>query len=92
MPALVYCTALRGVDHRLPELAALLLGQRGRRRLLEQLLMPPLDRALALAQVHDVAVMVAEDLQLDVPRVLEVLLDVDVAARRTPPRPRAARS
>ena len=41
--------------------------------------MPPLDRALALAEVHHVAVMVADDLELDVARVLEVLLDVDVA-------------
>ena len=41
--------------------------------------MPPLDRALALAEVHDVAVVIAEDLELDVARVLEILLDVDVA-------------
>src|SRR5579871_2192454 len=40
--------------------------------------MPPLDRALALAQVDDRPVMVAEDLELDVPRRLDVLLDVDV--------------
>ena len=41
--------------------------------------MAALDRALALAEVHDVAVMIAEDLELDVARRLEVLLDVDVA-------------
>ena len=41
--------------------------------------MPALDRALALAEVHDRAVLVAEDLELDVPRRLDVLLDVDVA-------------
>ena len=41
--------------------------------------MAALDRALALAEVHDVAVVVAEDLELDVARVLEILLDVDVA-------------
>ena len=41
--------------------------------------MPPLDRAFALAEVHDVAVVIAEDLELDVPRRLEILLDVDVA-------------
>ena len=50
-----------------------------RRRLLEQLLVSTLDRALALAQVHDGAVMIAEDLELDVARRLEVALDVDVA-------------
>ena len=46
---------------------------------LEQLLVAALDRALALAEVDDGAVMVAEDLELDVARVLDVLLDVDVA-------------
>ena len=60
-------------------LAADLVGHGDRRRLLEQLLMPALDRALALAEVHDVAVVIAEDLELDVARRLEVLLDVDVA-------------
>ena len=43
--------------------------------------MPPLDRAVALAEVHDVAVRVGEDLHLDVARILEVLLDVDVGVR-----------
>src|SRR5712691_7878768 len=41
--------------------------------------MTPLDRTLALAEVDEVAVVVAEDLELDVPRVLEIFLDVDVA-------------
>ena len=41
--------------------------------------MAALDRALALAEVDDGAVMIAEDLELDVARVLDVLLDVDVA-------------
>src|ERR1043165_5706839 len=41
--------------------------------------MPPLDRAFALAEVDEVAVMVAEHLELDVTGVLEILLDVDVA-------------
>ena len=79
MPALVYCTALRGVDDDAAHLAAHLLGQRRRRRLLDQLLVPALDRALALAEVDDVAVVIAEDLELDVARRLDVLLDVDVA-------------
>jgi hypothetical protein len=35
--------------------------------------------AVALAEVDDVAVRVAEDLELDVARALEVLLDVDGA-------------
>ena len=44
-------------------------------RLLDDLLIPPLDRALALAQVHHVAVRVADDLHLDVTAALEVRLD-----------------
>jgi hypothetical protein len=48
-------------------------------RFLDQLLVAPLDRALALAEVNDVAVMIAEDLDLDVARVLDVLLEIDVA-------------
>ena len=41
--------------------------------------MPPLHGAFALAQMHHVAVPVAEDLDLDVARVLDQLLDVDAA-------------
>jgi hypothetical protein len=51
----------------------------GRRRLFEQLLVASLDRALALAEMHDVAMMIAEHLELDVAWRLEILLDVDVA-------------
>ena len=56
------------------------LGRRhhGRRRLLDDLLMSPLDRALALAQAHHVAVAVGEELHLDVPRVGDGLLEVHV--------------
>ena len=42
--------------------------RRGRRRLLDDLLVAALDAALALAQVDDVAVPVAQHLHLDVPR------------------------
>ena len=41
--------------------------------------MAPLNRALALAQVDDGAVMIAEHLELDMPRRLDVLLEVHVA-------------
>ena len=46
-------------------------------------------RALALAEVDDVAVLVGDDLDLDVARLLDVPLDVDVAVAeaRRPPRP-----
>src|SRR5262245_65139569 len=40
--------------------------------------MPPLNRALALAEVDDGAMVIAENLELDVPGRLHVLLDVDV--------------
>ena len=60
-----------------------LLAQRRRhgraRRLFNQLLVASLDGAVALAEVDAVAVRVAEDLELDVARPLEVFLDVDGA-------------
>ena len=42
---------------------------------------PPLDRAVALAEVDRVPVRVREHLHLDVPRILQVALDVDVGVR-----------
>src|SRR5438874_1503014 len=48
--------------------------QDGRWRLLDQLLVAALDRALPLSQVLNVAVQVPEDLELDVTRRVEVLL------------------
>ena len=57
------------------------LAQRGvdgrGRRLLDQLLVAALDRAVALAEGDDVAVAVGEDLDLDVARVGQVALEVD---------------
>ena len=69
---------LRGVHDEVPQLAPLFLRERRRRRLFEQLLMAPLDRALALAEMHHGAVMIAHHLHLDMARVLEIFLDVDV--------------
>ena len=51
-------------------------GRRG--RFLEQFLVPPLDAAFALAQDLDVAVLVGQDLKLDVPRRADELLQVNV--------------
>src|SRR4029077_8405939 len=48
-------------------------------RLLDQLLVPPLDRALALAQVNDVALRIGENLRLDVSRRSDRLLQIDRA-------------
>ena len=57
-----------------------------RRRLLEDLLVAALQRALPLAEGHAVAVLVEEDLHLDVPRPLEELLDEDRVVAEAGPR------
>ena len=66
---------------------------RRRGRLLDELLVPPLHGAVASAELDQIAVGVAEHLDLDVSRVLEVPLHVDravpeepVARRRAPRR------
>src|SRR5262249_8397693 len=56
------------------------VGEGGGRALLDQLLVPALGRAVAFAHPHDVAVGVAHDLHLDVPRPREVSLHVDLVA------------
>src|SRR5262249_33537683 len=60
----------------LPDAFAKLVVDGRRRRLLDELLVAPLDRAVALTEVDDVPVFVREDLHLDVSRILEVTLDV----------------
>src|SRR3546814_15740083 len=45
-----------------------LFGHEGRRRFLDHLLVAALDAALALVEIEDVAVLVSEDLDLDVAR------------------------
>ena len=64
-------------DRGLAHLRAQLRVERGRGRLLEHLLMAPLNRALALAERDDRALRVAEQLDLDVPRPLDVALAED---------------
>ncbi len=66
------------VDNHIAELPPLLLAERGRRRLFNQLLVASLDRALALSEVHDGAVMIAKHLHFDVPRIIEILLNIDI--------------
>jgi hypothetical protein len=61
----------RGGAHRQSVLGA----HARRRRLLDDLLVPALHRAIALEQVHRVAVRVGEDLDLDVSRCYQVFLD-----------------
>ncbi len=65
-----------GLAHRLAGLGV----EHRRGRLFQQLLVAPLQRAVALAQVDHVAVFVGEDLDLDVPGVLQVTLHVDLGA------------
>src|SRR3546814_7893482 len=43
---------------------------------LEHFLVPPLERAVALAQMDGIAVAVAEDLEFDVARVAEIFLHI----------------
>src|SRR4030095_10808094 len=66
----------------------------GRWRLLDELLMPALDRALPLVQVHDRTVSIGEDLDLHVTRALQVTLEIDrrVAERRLGARARHCES
>ena len=80
----------RLADH-LAHLLAQLGGHRGARRLLDHLLVAALERALALAERPHAAVLVGEDLELDVPRPLDELLQVDVGVLEARPRPRASR-
>jgi len=51
--------------------------ERGRSGFLPHLLVPPLQRAVAFAQMDDVAVAVGQNLHLNVARLLEIFLHVD---------------
>ncbi len=61
------------------DLLALRFRQIGGGGALDDLLVAPLDRAVALPQVIDVALLVAEDLHLDVPRAQDHLLEIALA-------------
>ena len=65
------CGLARGGADRL----ALGVIERRRRRFLDDLLMPPLQRALALEQRQEIAVAVADHLHLDMARGVEVFFD-----------------
>ena len=66
----------RGVAHRLADV----VGEGGRRALLDELLVAPLRRAVALAEPERVAVLVGEHLHLDVAGPAEIPLEVDLGA------------
>ena len=79
VPAFEYWTALAASMTVAPILRRIFSLSAGDGDSSMQLLMPSLDRTLALAEVHHRAVLIAEDLELDMPRRLDVLLEVDVA-------------
>ena len=64
-------------DRLLAHAAPGLLIEKGARRLLDHLLVPALDRALALAEVKRPALLVGQHLYLDMTRFLDELLDED---------------
>src|SRR2546430_1416382 len=68
---------LRERDRRASHSLAQLGVDRGRRRLFQHLLMPALDRAIALAERVDVPVLVRKQLDLHMPGTLEVALEED---------------
>ena len=65
------------VDPDPPDRLAQLRRDHRRRRLLHDLLMAPLDRAVPLPQVHHRPVLIGQHLHLDVPGIVEVALDID---------------
>src|SRR5882762_10385137 len=69
---------LRQLHRCVADVLAQRLVHYGRRRLLHELLVAALHRAVALAQMHHLAVGVAHDLDLDMARTRQVLLDVDL--------------
>src|SRR5690606_41035180 len=75
---LAIADAAARLDAQLAHLAALRFGDAGRRRFLDDLLVTALHRAVALAQMDRVAVAVREHLKLDVPRMVEEFLHVDL--------------
>ena len=78
MPALAYLRRAADLERRLAELRARRLIEIGRGRALDHLLVAALDRAVALEEMDQVAVRVAEDLHFDVARAAHQLLEVDL--------------
>src|SRR5439155_3190445 len=80
-PRVAVAGFLRDPDRRLAELLAEAFVDPRPGRLLDQLLVPALHRAVALAEPHDAAVSVRKDLHLDVTRAHDCLLQIE---RRLP--------
>ena len=79
-------------DGRVAHARAYCRRQRERRTLFDDLLMPALDGALALEEMHDVAMRVGDHLDFDVTRLLDEAFDIQraVAERRQGFAPRGA--
>ena len=84
VPALAYPAVRASRRAASPIAARIAAGHRRRRRLLDQLLVPALDAALALAEVDERSMGVAQDLDLDVagPRQVPLEQQPVVAERR----------
>src|SRR4029450_10281268 len=67
---------LHGVDRDLADMGALVGIEGGGGRLLQHLLVAALQRAVALAEMDDIALAVAENLNLDVAGMGEVFLEI----------------
>ena len=63
-------------ERRLAKLPALLIGEERRRRAFHHLLVAPLHRAIALEQMHEISMRVAQDLHFDVARAADQLLEI----------------
>src|SRR5262249_19001537 len=69
----------RQTDRRFADRPANAVGEIGSRRFLHELLVPALQGAVALPEMHQVAVPVAQELHLDVAGLVDVLLEIDAA-------------
>src|ERR1039458_520767 len=78
-PGIVVADLAERLADDVPDFLAQLGRHPHRRRLLQQFLVAPLNRALAFSQADDVAVLVAQHLELDVARVHDIALQVKVA-------------
>src|SRR4029078_7463466 len=68
-----------GVGHALADLVALNAVESGRMRFFPDFLMTALERAVAFAEMHGIALAIDENLDFDVPRLAEILLHIDIA-------------
>ena len=68
-----------GADGRFTHFFTQIGRQKRRRRFFDQFLMAALHRAIAFAEVDDLTVGIGQDLKFDVPGLLDVLLDINLA-------------